>query len=103
MTAPRPQSEILTERLEISLALSEANAAHHRALATAGGTEIELMLHDRNDGPDDDAACAAARSRGEAARAHLAETQRTISALEERLAEVDRELALADAKEAEKC
>lgn len=90
MTPDRSQAAILAERVDVALALGEANAALNRAIAVAGGAEIARMACE--DG------CAAADTAGaeigeRTARDGLAAARARVKELEIRLAALDAELA----------
>lgn len=97
MTAPRAPSEIVADRLRVVLALTEANALHHRARAQVGGAEIEAMrvaerLRTGAGGSVLEAERDASRARDAEVRAALAEAEAELGALEDALARLDREL-----------
>jgi hypothetical protein len=90
MSGTRSPSAILAERLEVTLALGNANAAQQRAQARAGGAEITVMA-DRSGSR----IAAPARALSEA-RAGLAAAEARVETLEARLAALDAELAAAE-------
>ncbi|MEO0819285.1 MAG: hypothetical protein AAF074_02565 [Pseudomonadota bacterium] len=94
MSAARTTAQILSERLEITLALGEANAAQHRAQAEVGGASIELMGCEER---GETGALAEAQARDAAAKARLAAAEARVEALQTRLAALDTELAGAGA------
>lgn len=73
---------LLAERLRVVLALGEANAAHHRAQATAGGAMIASMA-----APDGERA--AADEAEHAAQTRLTQTAARVAALDAELAALD--------------
>jgi hypothetical protein len=100
MTTPRPAPDILAERMQVVLAIGEANAAIHKAQAVVGGVQIDVMnveeqLEAGGPTPDLNATLDAVYDRDDAARAELAVAQAKLVALEDKLAELDRELAAA--------
>ncbi|MDZ7713064.1 MAG: hypothetical protein U5L06_08085 [Rhodovibrio sp.] len=100
MTASRPATEILAERMQLLLAIGEANAAVQRAQAVAGGVEIDVMNVEEQletSGPSEalHAQLERARGRDDAARTALAAAEAKREALEQQLARLDRELASA--------
>jgi hypothetical protein len=100
MTDSRPAWEILAERMQLLLAIGDANAAVQRAQAIAGGVEIDVMNAEEQlaaSGPSEalHAQLKCARSRDDAARTALAAAEATREALEHQLARLDRELASA--------
>ncbi len=88
----RTATDILAERLQASLALSEANAAHHRAQASANGAHIALMAVE--DGSPGD--LSEARAANDEARARLAEAEVKVETLEVALTRLDEELSRCD-------
>ena len=91
MSAPRPSEAILADRLRTVLELTEANAAHRRAQAGAGGAAIERMSVE--EGRADGAAASEVEARDAAARSEMGETAERMRALSDRLDALDRELA----------
>ena len=95
MTGFRAKAVILAEHLQVTLALTEANAIHHRAQAKACGSEIELMAHANAEGGASEEQAAAAE-RDVLAQADLARAESTVAELQERLRALDGELAAAE-------
>jgi len=97
MSAPRDQDGLLAERIGLVLALGEANAAHHRAQAGAGGAEITVMMVEErlaaDPGPAQRAALYDARAADAAAQTRLEAAAARVRVLEERLAALDGDLA----------
>ncbi len=93
MSAQRPSEAILADRLRTVLELTEANAAHRRAQAGAGGAAIERMSVDEGRGA---AEASEVEARDAAARSELAETAERMRVLSDRLDALDRELAAGD-------
>lgn len=97
MTMRRSRSDILSDRLKMTLAISEANAEHHRAQAMAHGAEIGLMKTEEAGGNAADAdAASAAQADNDAAQSRLAAAEAKVEALTAQLAELDLELMSAD-------
>lgn len=95
MTNLRPKREILAERLEVVLAIGEANAERQRAQALAGGAEIHRLRAEEAEGVDH-AAEADRADASEAAEAAFDAADTRLAELDRRLAEIDGELREAD-------
>ncbi len=100
MSPPRAAPDILAERMQVVLAIGEANAAIQKTQALMGGVQIDVMnveeqLEASGPTPELNAALEAVYDRDDAAKASLAIAQAKLDTLEEQLAELDRELAAA--------